>query len=795
MQAPFFVSGNGRFSLRPGYTEGNTMSEKQTLPLLPLRGLVVYPHMMVHLDVGRARSVAAIEAAIAGDSRILVVSQRDPELDDPTTEDLYDVGAIAEIRQFVRMPEGVMRILVDGKIRAKIISTREKERYAEADVTEIMETEDGLHTKDAEALVHGITSKFEEWVKLSHKIPPEALVSISIMEDMGRLADIITSHLNLKHEVRQEILAAADVHTRLRRLYQALVHELDIMDIEQKINRRVRKQMDKIQREFYLREQIKAIRKELGDDMDKSAELDHYRAILAEKEFPEDVRAVIERELHRLDRSPAAGAEASVIRSYLDCLVELPWRDTTEECTDMTAAHDVLEREHYGLAMIKERILDYLAVRQLAPEQHAPILCLVGAPGVGKTSLGASIARAMGRKFIRVSLGGIRDEAEIRGHRRTYVSAMPGRIIEGIRRVRTKNPVFLLDEVDKIARDFHGDPSAALLEVLDPAQNGTFSDHFVELPFDLSRVFWIVTANNPAHIPAPLRDRMEILTLSSYTELEKMEILRRYLLPRQRIRNGLKAKDIRISTGVYTELIQSYTREAGVRELERVLGQICRKAARRIIEGEHPPIRVNKENLSVFLEKPKYRAPRQERKALVGVVTGLAWTEVGGDVLRTEVNILRGKGKLILTGQLGEVMQESAQAALSYVRSRTGALHLAEDFYETDDIHIHLPEGAIPKDGPSAGITMATAMISALTGRKVRGDVAMTGEITLRGNVLPIGGLKEKTMAAYREGMKTIVLPLDNERDIEDIPDVIREAMEFVPVAHMDEVLKIALDT
>lgn len=770
------------------------MSEKQTLPLLPLRGLVVYPHMMVNIDVGRDRSVAAIEAAIAGDSRILVVSQKDPELDDPTAADLYDVGAVAEIRQFLRLPEGVLRILVDGQQRAEIMEIREGETYAEADVHVIDEERvETPSTKDMEALVHGVTSKFEEWVKLSHKIPPEALVSISIMEDMGRLADIIASHLSLKHEVRQDILATIDVRARLHRLYEVLVYELDIMGIEQKINRRVRKQMDKVQRDFYLREQIKAIHKELGDDADKSADVDRYRTALAEGAYPDAVRETIEREIHRLDVSPAMSAEVGVIRSYLDCLIELPWMHTTKETVDMNAARAVLERDHYGLEKIKERILDYLAVRQLAPEQNAPILCLVGAPGVGKTSLGASIARAMGREFIRISLGGIRDEAEIRGHRRTYVGAMPGRIIEGIRRVGTKNPVFLLDEVDKIAMDFHGDPSAALLEVLDPAQNCTFSDHFVELPFDLSQVFWIVTANHPARIPAPLRDRMEILNLSSYTEMEKVEIARRHLLPRQRIQNGLKAKDIRISAGVYSVLIRSYTREAGVRELERVVGQLCRKTARRIVEGETPPIAVTKANLTEFLERPKYHPARQEKKPLVGVVTGLAWTEVGGDVLRTEVNILRGKGKLILTGQLGDVMQESAQAALSYVRSRAEALHLAENFYETDDIHIHLPEGAIPKDGPSAGITMATAMISALTGRKVRADVAMTGEITLRGNVLPIGGLKEKTLAAYREGVHTIVLPQENERDIEDIPDAVRASLEFVPVAHMDEVLKVAL--
>ncbi|MFC2743706.1 MAG: endopeptidase La [Selenomonas artemidis] len=769
------------------------MSEKRTLPVLPLRGLVVYPHMMVNVDVGRDRSVAATERAIAGSNEVLVVAQRDPDAEDPTESDLYTVGTVVEIRQFLRMPEGVLRILVDGKTRAKILAYREGENYAEADVSEYEEEEGAPVSKDVEALTHGVSDKFEEWVKISHKLPPEALVSISIMEDAGRLADIIASHLNLRYDVRQEILTLFDVRARLEYLYEVLLHELDIMGIEQKIGRRVRKQMDKVQRDFYLREKIKAIHKELGEDADKSADVERYRGILEKKEFPKDVRETIEREIHRLDASPATSSEVGVICTYLDCLAELPWTETTEEHVDMTEAHNILERDHYGLEKIKERILDYIAVRRLAPEQSAPILCLVGAPGVGKTSLGASIARAMGRKFIRASLGGIRDEAEIRGHRRTYVGAMPGRIIEGIRRAGVKNPVFLLDEVDKIAMDFHGDPSAALLEVLDPVQNCTFSDHYVELPFDLSRVFWIVTANNVSRIPAPLRDRMEILNLSSYTELEKVEIARRHLLPRQRMQNGLKAKDIRVAAGVYPEIIRSYTREAGVRSLERVIGRLCRKAARRIVEGESTPISITKANLVEFLEKPAYHTAKQEKKPLVGVVTGLAWTEVGGDVLRTEVNILRGKGKLILTGQLGEVMQESAQAALSYVRSRSEALSLAEDFYEKDDIHIHLPEGAIPKDGPSAGITMATAMISALTGRKVRGDVAMTGEITLRGNVLPIGGLKEKTLAAYREGMKTIVLPQENAPDIDDIPDTVREALEFVPVTHMDEVLKIAL--
>lgn len=767
------------------------MTQTRTLPLLPLRGMMVFPYMMIHLDVGRERSMAALEQAMVEDREIFLTAQLDAETDKPGLADIYTVGTVAEIRQLVKMPGESVRVLVEGQHRAIIRDYRETETYAEVDVEEFKDKIDT--SMKMEALNRAVVHQFEEWVKLSKKIPPETLVSVAIIDDAGRLADLIASHLNLKLEVRQELLGAVDIKERLEKLYEVLTRELEILQLEHKIGRKVRKQMDKIQKDYYLREQIKAIREELGDKDGKTADIENAREKLAEGNYPDEVRKVVEREINRLDGMSGMNAENNVIRNYIDWLLELPWRNESEDNVDIKQAQKILDNDHYGLKKVKDRILDYLAVHQLAKDKSAPILCLVGPPGVGKTSLASSVARATGRKFIRASLGGIRDEAEIRGHRRTYVGAMPGRIIEGIRNVGTRNPVFLLDEVDKINTDYHGDPSAALLEVLDPAQNSTFSDHYIEVPFDLSQVMWIVTANNLGNIPRPLRDRMEIIQLSSYTEIEKLEIAKRYLVARQREQNGLKAKDIHFGAGVLAKIIQDYTKEAGVRELERVIGQVCRKAARKIVEGEEAPIKVSKKNLTDFLGKVKFIDSKANKKPQVGVVTGMAWTEVGGTILPTEVSVLKGKGKLILTGQLGDVMQESAQAGLTYIRSCSEKLKLPEDFYEKEDIHIHLPEGAIPKDGPSAGITMATAMVSALTGRKVRSDVAMTGEITLRGTVLPIGGLKEKVLAAYREGMKTIILPKDNERDIEDIPESVREKLEFVPVETMDQVLKTAL--
>ncbi|SFW17246.1 endopeptidase La [Selenomonas ruminantium] len=765
------------------------MAELRTLPLLPLRGMVVFPYMMIHLDVARARSMAAIEEAMVENREIILTAQTDAEQEEFAFKDLYPVGAVAEIRQVIKLPGDTVRVLVEGKRRAVIHEFHAEENYDTATVEEFSDKIDT--SMNMEALNRAVVHQFEEWVRLSKKIPPETLVSVAIIDDAGRLADLIASHLNLKVETRQELLAAIDVKERLEKLYAVLTREMEILQMEHKIGKQVRKQMDKIQKDYYLREQIKAIRQELGDS--NKGEIDEARKKLNEGNYPDEVKKAVEKELNRLESLSNMHAETGVIRNYVDCLLELPWNEESEDTVDIAAAKKILDEDHYGLTKVKDRILDYLAVHKLAKDKSAPILCLVGPPGVGKTSLATSVARATGREFVRASLGGVRDEAEIRGHRRTYVGAMPGRIIEGIRKVGKKNPVFLLDEVDKLSGDYHGDPSAALLEVLDPAQNSTFSDHFVDLPFDLSKVFWIVTANNLGNIPRPLRDRMEIIQLSSYTEVEKLEIAKRYLVARQRTQNGLKAKDISFGAGVLQKIISDYTRESGVRELEREIGSVCRKAARKIVEGEEAPIKVTKKNLTDFLGKVKFQDTKANKKPQVGVVTGMAWTEVGGTILPTEVTVLKGKGKLILTGQIGDVMQESAQAGLTYVRSRSDKLKLADDFYEKEDIHIHLPEGAIPKDGPSAGITMATGMISALTGRKVRSDVAMTGEITLRGNVLPIGGLKEKVLAAYREGMKTIVLPKDNEKDIEDIPETVREKLEFRPVESMDEVLKIAL--
>ena len=772
------------------------MEGMERIPMLPLRGMVVFPSMIIHLDAGRARSVGAVEQAMLLERRILLVAQKNADIEEPAPGDLFTVGTIAEVRQLFKLPGGALRVLVEGTGRAQVRQVRVLEKYDEA---EILPLHDQVtQSLELEALTRGVVHRFEEWVKATRKIPAEALVSVAIIEDSGRLADLIASHLNLTVEDKQAVLELIDVGDRMRRLYAILVHELEVLAIEHKLGTEVHKQMEKLQRDYYLREKIKVIQKELGDQDGRQAAVEEYKKQLEEKKYPEAVQKTIEKEIHRLEGMSGYSAETAVIRTYIDCLIELPWYETTEDSIEIKKAEQVLDRDHYGLKKVKERILDYLAVHKLVMEKtsgkederwKAPILCLVGPPGVGKTSLASSVARAVGRKFTRASLGGIRDEAEIRGHRRTYVAAMAGRIMEGIRRCGVKNPVFLLDEIDKLSHDYQGDPASALLEVLDPAQNCTFTDHYVDLPFDLSGVFWIVTANDMGGIPRALRDRMEIITLSSYTELEKLEIAKRYLLPRQRKENGLMASNISLGVGVIRRVIAEYTREAGVRELERKLGEICRKAARRIVEDDVKRVSVAAKSLEDFLGRPKFIHSKAEKEPQVGVVIGMAWTELGGDILPAEVTILKGKGNLILTGHLGDVMKESAQAGLSYIRSRSKRFKLAKDFYEKNDIHIHLPEGAVPKDGPSAGITMATAMLSALTDRKVKSDVAMTGEITLRGRVLPIGGLKEKVLAAHREGMHTIILPKENLRDVEEIPKPIRDEMEFVPVTSMDEVL------
>ena len=767
--------------------------ELARMPLVPLRGVTVFPNMIMHLDVGRASSISALEAAMVTDNRrIFLVTQREIDTDFPEREDLFDVGTVSEIRQIIKMPDGNVRVLVEGVKRGVLIGYREIEGYVEANI-EVHEDawEDSMQL---EALVRGVVREFEDWVKLSRKIPNETFVAVTILEDIGRLADLITSHLNLKPEQKQELLECLDVEYRLERLYAILAREIEVLKMETQINQRVRGQIEKMQKDSYLREQLRAIHKELGEEEDAADNANEYRAKLEAGDYPDEVREIIMKEIGRMERLPAMSQESNVIRTYIDWLLELPWRISSEDSRDIAEAAKVLDADHYGLEKVKERILDFLAVKVLTVDKPSPILCLVGPPGVGKTSLASSVAKAMGRKFVRASLGGIRDEAEIRGHRRTYVGAMAGRIIQGLKKAGTNNPVFLLDEVDKLGRDgWSGDPSSALLEVLDPEQNNSFTDHYVDAPFDLSKVLWIVTANDLTTIPKPLRDRMEIIQLSSYTEQEKLEIARRYLIKKQKEANGLQAGDVVFAKGVLQEIIAEYTREAGVRELERMIGRACRKAARKIVDGFDGTVYVTTKNLRDFLGKPKHLPSKAEKEPQVGVSTGMAWTEVGGDILPTEAIVLKGKGKLLLTGHLGDVMQESAQAGLTYIRSRSDAMALEEDFYEKIDIHVHVPEGAVPKDGPSAGITMATAMISALTKRKVRSDVAMTGEITLRGNVLPIGGLKEKVLAAYREGMHTIILPKENARDIEDIPEVVREKLEFVTVEHMDEVLKAAL--
>ena len=766
--------------------------ENLTLPLLPLRGVTVFPNMIMHLDVGRPSSIAALEKSMVADRKIFLVTQKNLDLDSPEQDDLYTVGAVAEVRQIIKIPDGNVRVLVEGVHRGVIKKYNDDKNFVEVEV-EVHE-DAWVNSLQLEALVRGVVHQFEEWVKISKRIPSETFVAVTILEDIGRLADLITSHLNLKVEQKQELLECLDVEKRLEKLYAILARELEVLQMEVQINQRVRGQIEKFQKDNYLREQLRAIHKELGEDEDVAENASEYRTKLEKGDYPDEVKEIITKEIKRMERLPSMAQEASVIRTYIDWLFDLPWRISTEDSTDIKNAQKILDADHYGLEKIKDRILDFLAVKVLTQDKPAPILCLIGPPGVGKTSLASSVARAINRKFVRASLGGIRDEAEIRGHRRTYVGALPGRIIQGLKKAGANNPVFLLDEVDKLGKDaYSGDPASALLEVLDPEQNNSFTDHYIDAAFDLSKVLWIVTANDLSTIPKPLRDRMEIITLSSYTEQEKLEIAKRYLVKKQKEANGLKTGDVVFGRGVLQEIIGEYTREAGVRELERTIGKACRKAARKIVEGEEAPVYITKKNLRDFLGRPKFIQNKAEKKPQIGVSTGMAWTEVGGDILPTEAIVLKGKGKLLLTGKLGEVMQESAQAGLTYIRSRSEEMELAEDFYEKNDIHIHVPEGAVPKDGPSAGITMATAMFSALTKRKVRPDVAMTGEITLRGNVLPIGGLKEKVLAAYREGMHTIILPKENARDIEDIPETVREKLEFVPVEHMDEVLKTAL--
>ncbi|GIO66127.1 endopeptidase La [Paenibacillus sp. FSL M7-1455] len=770
---------------------GLSKAKGRRFPLLPLRGLLVYPSMVLHLDVGREKSVKALEKAMVDDNLILLCSQSEVNIEEPTHDDIFRIGTVANVRQMLKLPNGTIRVLVEGMERAEIIQYTDNEEYYEVLARELHEEESG--NPEVDALMRTVLSQFEHYINLSKKVTPETLAAVSDIEEPGRLADVITSHLSLKIKDKQEILETIDVGKRLEKLLDILNNEREVLELERKINQRVKKQMEKTQKEYYLREQMKAIQKELGEKEGRAGEVEELREQMAKQELPERVKEKVEKEIDRLEKMPASSAEGGVIRNYVDWLLALPWSTKTEDDLDIHKAEQVLNEDHYSLDKPKERVLEYLAVQQLVKKMKGPILCLVGPPGVGKTSLARSIARSLNRKFVRISLGGVRDEAEIRGHRRTYVGAMPGRIIQGMKTAGALNPVFLLDEIDKMASDFRGDPSAALLEVLDPEQNNTFSDHFIEIPFDLSQVMFITTANAIHNIPRPLLDRMEVLNIPGYTELEKLQIAKRYLLPKQKKEHGLQDEQLQIGEDALLKVVREYTRESGVRNLEQQVAALCRKAAKKIVSGESDAITIGADDVKEYLGAPKFRHGVADLEDQIGAVTGLAWTEVGGDTLVIEVTVVPGSGKLTLTGKLGDVMKESAQAAFSYTRSKAAELGIDPDFHEKNDIHIHIPEGAIPKDGPSAGITIATALISALTKKHVSKHVAMTGEITLRGRVLPIGGLKEKSLAAHRAGYKKILLPKDNERDLRDIPESVRDEVEFVPVSHMDQVLKHAL--
>ncbi|WP_024427830.1 endopeptidase La [Bacillus safensis] len=764
---------------------------KKNVPLLPLRGLLVYPTMVLHLDVGREKSVQALEQAMMNDHMIFLATQREISIDEPGEEEIFKVGTYTKIKQMLKLPNGTIRVLVEGLNRAQIESYVELEDYTSVDIKELAEEE--LKDAEAEALMRTLLDHFDQYIKISKKISAETYATVTDIEEPGRMADIVASHLPLKLKDKQEVLETADVKKRLNRVISLIHNEKEVLEIEKKIGQRVKRSMERTQKEYYLREQMKAIQKELGDKEGKTGEVSSLMSKIEESSMPESVRETALKELNRYEKIPSSSAESSVIRNYIDWLINLPWGIYTEDRLDLKLASEILDDEHHGLEKVKERVLEYLAVQKLTNSLKGPILCLAGPPGVGKTSLAKSIAKSLDRKFIRISLGGVRDESEIRGHRRTYVGAMPGRIIRGMSKAGTMNPVFLLDEIDKMSSDFRGDPSSAMLEVLDPEQNHNFSDHYIEETFDLSQVLFIATANNLATIPGPLRDRMEIITIAGYTEVEKAEIVKDHLLPKQLKEHGLKKGNLQLREAAIYDMIRYYTREAGVRGLERQLATICRKAARAIVAEDRKRITVTEKNLSEFLGKRLYRYGQAETTDQVGVVTGLAYTTVGGDTLSIEVSLSPGKGKLLLTGKLGDVMRESAQAAFSYIRSKADELNIDPNFNEKHDIHIHVPEGAVPKDGPSAGITIATALVSALTGRPVSKEVGMTGEITLRGRVLPIGGLKEKALGAHRAGLKTIILPKDNEKDIDDIPESVREGLTFIPVSHLDEVLEKAL--
>ncbi len=767
------------------------------IPVLPVRDTVYYPNMLFPLFLGREKSIRALDAALENHRYLLLVAQRDVSVEEPTSDDIYEVGIVAEVMQVLRVPDGTVRVTLEGIRRARITKYLSTDPFFKARI-KLYDSKHAAGNK-AEALMRSVTSVFDQIVQNQggyngRPIPPELLMSVASQDDPEKLVDTIMPHLPLKTEIKQEVLEMVDVVKRLEMLNSLLEKEMDVLDIQRNIRSRVEKEMGDTQREYILREQLKAIQQELGERDGRASEMDEYKAKITAAQMPVDVEEKSIKELERLDRMPYAAPEGIVVRNYLDWLISMPWENKSEDTLNIGEALKSLNDDHFGLNSVKERIIEFLSVRKLTNEMKGPILCFVGPPGVGKTSLGKSIAKAMGRKFFRFSLGGIRDEAEIRGHRRTYVGALPGRIVQGVKQAGTKNPVFMLDEIDKIGADFRGDPSSALLEALDPEQNDAFSDHYLEVPFNLRDVMFITTANVLETIPPPLRDRMEIIRFSGYIEDEKVQICKKYLIPKQLRENGLNSDNLSIQEPAIRLLIREYTREAGVRGIERAIGKICRKVAKEVATGKKRKTVIRNKDVSIYLGAGRYHYGRAEEKDEVAAVTGLVYTEVGGDVVSIEAVMMRAsKGSLMLTGQLGDVMKESGQAALTYVRSRAKKLGVDEDFFSHSDIHIHVPEGAVPKDGPSAGVTIATAIASAITRRPVRKDVAMTGEITLRGKVLPIGGVKEKVLAAHRAGIRTVILPRENENDLQDIPENVRNEMTFHLVAHADEVLDIAL--
>jgi ATP-dependent Lon protease len=773
---------------------GPPESGDRVVPLLPLRDIVVFPTMVVPLFVGRPKSIKALEEAVAGGRELLLAAQRNASKDEPDEGDIHRIGTLGSIIQLLRLPDQTVKVLVEGKSRAKLRSFTQQEPHFACSIEVIEEVEP--KTPEMEALIRSVHTTFENYVKLNKKVPAEVLGTVTQLRAAGRLADTIAAHLNLKLEDRQRLLELVDPGKRLEEVYGLLQAEIEVLEVEKRIRGRVKKQMERSHKEYYLNEQMRAIQKELGERDEFKNELGELEEQLKAKQMPEEARERAEKEIRKLKMMSPMAAEATVVRNYIDWMLSLPWQAYKEENEDIALAERVLNEDHFGLEKPKERILEYLAVQSLVEKMKGPILCLVGPPGVGKTSLGKSIARATGRDFVRISLGGVRDEAEIRGHRRTYIGALPGKVIQGLKKAGSGNPIFLLDEVDKMSMDFRGDPSSALLEVLDPEQNHTFNDHYLDIDYDLSRVMFVCTANVLHNIPRPLQDRMEIIQLPGYIESEKLSIAREYLVPKQREANGLEERHIEFTDAAITEVIRYYTRESGVRSLEREIASICRKVAREVVKAGKDSAgrtRISPAKVKKLLGVHKFRHGQAEEGARVGVCTGLAFTEVGGELLQTEVSVTPGKGKLVVTGRLGEVMQESANAAMSYVRSRAKQLGLVPEFYSKVDIHIHVPEGATPKDGPSAGITLATAIASALTRVPVRANVAMTGEITLRGRVLPIGGLKEKMIAAHRGGIDTVVIPKENEKDLKEIPAHILRGLKLIPVEHMDAVLGAAL--